>query len=290
MKKLLLVLGLWTVSGVHAQDKRLYDLPEPGLRTAEAGSAVCWYEGPLLQNAGSECSLLSGGYFTLATSNDLDSSRLDNNCSITFDHPYALTSYPLLTVDGKRYKPEELFDPAQLSLIRRGDTLQVTAVKAGDEFNIIRYNYQIRTWQSQPVAATGVNKNTARQFLKTISREYGSLLESGLNTVLQQITDRLFSNTILLISDGRADLDPGSVEASNMQRTAILPLAVGDDPDRSRLEMLAGLNYGFVTYLDEDTGIQTELLAVFRCISQPLLQDVAMEYGRADLYDILPAT
>ncbi len=137
MKKLLLLFGLLAAIPSLGQNKMLYDLQQPGLHKSGAGTS--WYEGYMLTRSISECSMLSGGYFTVATNKGLASSRLDNLCSITFGHPYALTSYPMLMIDGEQYKPDELFDVLQLTPKQRGDTLEMVAVKT----NLCRYAFQL---------------------------------------------------------------------------------------------------------------------------------------------------
>ncbi len=227
--------------------------------------------------------------------NDVDFYSIANDSS---DGHFALFVRPPAVADTTKLWPRRVLyllgNSSRLSEMAMSQALKAMEqslqyLKATDEFNIILYNWRIQSWQSKPVAATSANKAAASQFLKTVGREYESQLALGLTAALQQITDNSFCNSILLLSDGRASLDPKAIAALNTQRTAIVPVAVGHDPDRSRLEMLAGLNYGFVTYLDQDSNILTELLRVLRCISQPLLQEVAMEYGRADLHDVLPA-
>ena len=73
-----------------------------------------------------------------------------------------------------------------------------------------------------------------------------------------------------------------------MHKAGIFPIGFGDDLDRARLEMTAALNYGFVTYFDETDYIKGGVVRLFEQISQPILKDVALEFGRADLHDILP--
>ena len=74
----------------------------------------------------------------------------------------------------------------------------------------------------------------------------------------------------------------------NEHRVGIFPIGIGTDLDRARLEMTAALNYGFVTYLDEDSGLEEAMVDVFERISNPIMRNTVMEYGRADLFDILP--
>ena len=74
----------------------------------------------------------------------------------------------------------------------------------------------------------------------------------------------------------------------NEHRVGIFPIGIGTDLDRARLEMTAALNYGFVTYLDEDSGLEEAMVGVFERISNPIMKNTVMEYGRADLFEILP--
>ncbi len=162
-------------------------------------------------------------------------------------------------------------------------------LKSNDEFNLVLYNYSVSSWKPQPVTADAANIAAARQYLKTISASTGARASEGIEAALSQIRDESRSNSILLFSDGRALLDPRVIESRNSHQTAIFPVGLGDAPDRSRLEMLAELNYGFVTYFDKSSDIVAGTKRLFQLISQPLMQQVRMEYGRADLYNVLPS-
>ena len=72
-------------------------------------------------------------------------------------------------------------------------------------------------------------------------------------------------------------------------RAGIFPIAIGNDIDRSRLEMTAALNYGFVTYLDPLDNLGEKMFNVFNQISKPILKDVAFEYGAAGVNQVIPA-
>ena len=157
-----------------------------------------------------------------------------------------------------------------------------------DYFNIIIFNNAVSPWQTNPVVGNSDNVLAAKAYLNTITTRYGSRLDLGLKKALQQITDNNYSNTILVFTEGRSPLDPREIESTNTYKAGIFPVAIGDDIDRARLEMTAALNYGFVTYIDEEENLREKMLRVFAQISQPILKDVVFEYGRADLYDILP--
>ncbi len=76
-----------------------------------------------LENDKTGFSLLSDGYFTIGTTNGLSQDILDNNCQITFGHPYALTSYPFFSLDSIVHHPELYFYDEPKQLINQGDTL-----------------------------------------------------------------------------------------------------------------------------------------------------------------------
>lgn len=63
----------------------------------------------LVDNGQYEISLAKGGYFTIGTKSGELESEVDDNCSITYGHPYAKTSYPIFKIDGQWYHPEEYF-------------------------------------------------------------------------------------------------------------------------------------------------------------------------------------
>jgi len=105
---------------------------------------------------------------------------------------------------------------------------------------------------------------------------------------LNQISDDSYSNAILAFTDGIAYLDPLSVETSNTHKTGIFPVAIGDDFNFARLEMLAAYNYGFVTYISQKDNMKLRMSRLMTQVTQPVLKDVSLEYGQAGLSQMLP--
>ncbi len=68
--------------------------------------------------------LMKGGYFTIGTNHGISESIFDDQCQITFGHPFALSSNPLITVDGHKYNPIEYLDNSDSKLVRVADTLR----------------------------------------------------------------------------------------------------------------------------------------------------------------------
>jgi Ca-activated chloride channel homolog len=158
-----------------------------------------------------------------------------------------------------------------------------------DYFNLIIYNYYPQSWLPSPVKATPENIESAKNYLSSISTSWGSQMDLAIKECLNEIKNDSLSNNILVFTNGRSPLDPKEIESLNNYKAGIFPVGIGEDIDRAKLEMTAALNYGFVTYLSEEDNISEKILRVFNLINQPVLTKVAMEFGRADLYSILPA-
>lgn len=173
------------------------------------------------------------------------------------------------------------------SLLAFSESLE--QLNPGDLFNIALFSKDVVLWREAPVAATAENVQLAKEFLETVESSLGTRLDRGLEACLEQIGDDRYSNAIIAFVGERSPVDPREVEALNLYQTGIFPVGIGDELDRSRLEMTAALNRGFVTYIGEEDDLRAKVVEVFAKISQPILANTAIEYGRSDLSDVLPA-
>ncbi len=130
MKKIFFVM-LVLYSGIFAQNKKLYDVDG-----AEKGNNFLKFENILdatdqISNSKLASTILSGGYFTIGTTGGVSANSLDDNCTITYGHPYAKTSYPVISIDGKWYKLDDFFKPSEMNIAISFDTLKLTAIQSG---------------------------------------------------------------------------------------------------------------------------------------------------------------
>ena len=107
---LAVVVGvLCAVEGTEAFDKQALDLhgAAKAAGLSQVGPSREFSQGGLL-----EMSLIEGGYFTLGTLDGIDEGPLDDQCQLSFGHPYAKTSYPIIKVDGQWYRFDGFFTEA----------------------------------------------------------------------------------------------------------------------------------------------------------------------------------
>ncbi len=91
-----------------AQYKAGYDIDETKLKKSNSINELTGSQ--TISNQYLEVTMLQGGYFTIGTTGGASESALDDNCQVTFGHPYAKTSYPIVFIDGQRYRFDEVFD------------------------------------------------------------------------------------------------------------------------------------------------------------------------------------
>jgi Mg-chelatase subunit ChlD len=115
---------------ILGQDKQNFDLPIPVLHKSAALSSVINPEYLITSSDYMEIALSREGYFTIGTSAGLSESTLDDNCGITFGHPFAMTSYPLFYIDENWYAIKNYFNVSDsLSLAKEAGSLFLFGAK-----------------------------------------------------------------------------------------------------------------------------------------------------------------
>jgi hypothetical protein len=131
----LIVLGVFCAVSAAAgsHEKSRYDIDARSTATADAPASVRgtggWY-GKISGTVG-EIAVLSGGFFTIGTVEGTMAGTLDDKCGITFGHPFARTSYPVLCIDGSWMKPLAFFSAGSEAITGGGDSLLITYSMAG---------------------------------------------------------------------------------------------------------------------------------------------------------------
>jgi len=177
------------------------------------------------------------------------------------------------------YKLEQSIDAISQSL----DSLDVN-----DYFNIILFNSTTYNWRSNLVQATSENINAAKTYLDGVIGQFGSRMDLGIQKALQQFQNDNYSNSIIAFTDGYSPLNPKQITSDNNYKTGIFPIGIGDDIDRARLEMTASLNYGFVTYFNEDDNLKDGMVRVIEKINKPLLKNVQLDFNKEDISKLIP--
>ena len=210
---------------------------------------------------------------------------------------FALFIYPPNQVSSDSLLPRRILFLISNSTLMFGYKLNesISAVKyaldqlnENDQFNIGLYNYNVQFWKTTTVTASTNNIESAKNYLDELEASGGSNLQNALEQALEQITDNSYNNSIIIFTNGFSFIYPDEIESVNSNKTGIFPIAIGDNFNFARLETLAVLNYGFVTYIGENDNMTYKMNRLIDQVTHPIFKDVSMEYGAANLSDILP--
>jgi hypothetical protein len=117
MKNFITVAAFCLISfSLLGQSKKNFDLSSTSKDASDKLS---------MTNAISEMTLIKGGYFTVGTTGGMSSLSADDFNQVSFGHPYALTSFPLIYADNAWMKPSDLFSNQTQILSKTTDTLSV---------------------------------------------------------------------------------------------------------------------------------------------------------------------
>ncbi len=129
MKKISLLIIISLASILYSQNKMMYDINKPIIQSNQNIMSKVSSSDNEISNDILSFTLLPDGYYTIGTSSGLSDSKLDDNCDITFGHPYAKTSYPVFSIDNIIYKLDDYFSLSELNFTMNGDTLLINAKK-----------------------------------------------------------------------------------------------------------------------------------------------------------------
>jgi len=138
---LLLFIGIIFISSITlAVEKSEYDLSNiPDAENTLSKNSITHYIVNHVENNVFDITLLSGGYFTIGTTDGLSESILDDKCGITFGHPYALTSYPFIQLDDRIGKLDDYINVSSISPLHINGVLKIESTYA----NIFNYSFQM---------------------------------------------------------------------------------------------------------------------------------------------------
>jgi Mg-chelatase subunit ChlD len=168
MKKYLsLSLFLCCYACLYSFDKSAFDLELNRLaKTTNPFSTTTSYQSRSIANDIAEMTMISGGFFTIGTTGGYASTIWDDNCQITFGHPYAMTSYPLLAVDGTWQRLDGYFaDALELSPLVKDNSLVVAATIK----DLLQYSFSL----TFPEAGNEIEVRMAVQNVSPAAHTFG---------------------------------------------------------------------------------------------------------------------
>ncbi len=170
-----------------------------------------------------------------------------------------------------------------------------------DRFNIITFSSDVRAWETTLQPVTPENVKRAIDAVSTMRGNGGTDINSALRAALNNLGDRPAAETglpvVIFLTDGQPTVGEQvddnilkNVTKNNFSKARIFSFGVGEDYNVQLLDKLANGNNGFAQNVGAKEDIEVKVSDFYGRISMPLLTNLKIDWGTANVYDIFPKT
>ncbi|KAM4828462.1 inter-alpha-trypsin inhibitor heavy chain H2 [Thomomys bottae] len=174
-------------------------------------------------------------------------------------------------------------------------------LRAEDQFSVVDFNHNVRTWRNDLVSATKTQIADAKRYIEKINPAGGTNINEALLRaifILNEannlgLLDPNSVSLIILVSDG--DPTVGELKLSKIQRNvkqniqdnvSLFSLGIGFDVDYDFLKRLSNDNRGIAQRIYGNQDTSSQLKKFYNQVSTPLLRNVQFNYPYPSVTDV----
>ncbi|XP_006862806.1 PREDICTED: inter-alpha-trypsin inhibitor heavy chain H2 [Chrysochloris asiatica] len=174
-------------------------------------------------------------------------------------------------------------------------------LRAEDQFSVVDFNHNVRTWRNDLVAATKTQVADAKKYIEKIQPNGGTNINEALLRaifILNEannlgLLDPNSVSLIILVSDG--DPTVGELKLSKIQKNvkqnmqdniSLFSLGIGFDVDYDFLKRLSNENRGIAQRIYGNQDTSSQLRKFYNQVSTPLLRNVQFNYPHTAVTDV----
>ncbi len=164
-----------------------------------------------------------------------------------------------------------------------------------DRFGIVQFATRETLFQKELVAASEKNVAEAHEFIGRMRARGGTNINDALAASFPMFDDSGRPRMIVFLTDGEptvgvTDLQEilRNLSKANDVRARIFVFGVGYDVNTHLLDRLAEEHRGVSEYVAPGRDIEVQISSFFRKVSEPILSDTALDFGRIDVSDLYP--
>lgn len=174
----------------------------------------------------------------------------------------------------------------RFAVFKRAVLKALASMDKGDTFNIFVVDNKTVRFKPKSLAATMKNIQAAETFLD--KQEAGGLFSSGevytsLEKVLASVDDNDEMHTVILLTDGKTDLNAKRKQKAlqnwietNHSKVSLYAAAVGRDNDLVNLDLLCSVSGGKMLYSDTHASLPRKLAKLVLDLRDPIAKDILM--------------
>ncbi len=177
----------------------------------------------------------------------------------------------------------------------------VDSLDRRDRFNVIAFSSEVRLWQRGLQAATRESLREALAFIDEFKATGGTNIDGALQTGLELLATAAKSEegrrppVVVFLTDGQPTIGETNVESIlrhakgwNGHRARIFTFGVGADYHAHFLDKLADDHNGSAENVLPRENIEIKVSDFFTRVASPLLMDLQLDWGEAEIYDQYP--
>ncbi|KAM6215106.1 inter-alpha-trypsin inhibitor heavy chain H2 [Rhynchocyon petersi] len=174
-------------------------------------------------------------------------------------------------------------------------------LRAEDQFSVVDFNHNVRTWRNDLVSATKTQVADAKKYIEKIQPNGGTNINEALLRaifILNEasnlgLLDPNSVSLIILVSDG--DPTVGELKLSKIQKNvkqnirdniSLFSLGIGFDVDYDFLKRLSIDNRGIAQRIYGNQDTSSQLKKFYNQVSTPLLRNVQFNYPHTAVTDV----
>ncbi|XP_003473566.2 inter-alpha-trypsin inhibitor heavy chain H2 [Cavia porcellus] len=174
-------------------------------------------------------------------------------------------------------------------------------LRAEDQFSVVDFNHNVRTWRNDLVSATKTQITDAKRYIEKIQPSGGTNINEALLRaifILNEannlgVLDPNSVSLIILVSDG--DPTVGELKLSKIQKNvkqnipdnvSLFSLGIGFDVDYDFLKRLSNDNRGIAQRIYGNQDTSSQLKKFYNQVSTPLLRNVQFSYTHPSVTDV----
>ncbi|NOZ63817.1 MAG: VWA domain-containing protein [Caldiserica bacterium] len=173
----------------------------------------------------------------------------------------------------------------------------INSLNRGDRFNIITFATAVNSYRNKLVPATPKNVNSALEFVAGLEARGGTNIDQALLTGVGIFEETKRPRMIVFLTDGQPTVGVRSVKdilnnlkKANQSEARIFVFGVGNDVNTHLLDRIAEVHRGVTEYVVPGEDIEVKVSSFYRKISEPILSDISLDFGKIKTREIYPST
>jgi len=170
-------------------------------------------------------------------------------------------------------------------------------LKKGDRFGLITFATAVNSLKDALSEVNDAEIQSALKFVDVLEARGGTDINSALVKALEMLPESKRPRMVVFLTDGEPTIGVTNredilknVAEGNKAKARIFAFGVGGEVNTILLDKIADTQRGTVEYVKPGENIEIKVSSFFDKISEPVLSDLAIDYGKVKVTDVYPQT